>query len=99
MQQSLNADGLGQQQFWDEINGVLGTTPQPTLPPPMAMIDPHHNIRNATEIQIFPHSSQPPPGHPNDSVLINMGIGGPDIGYQSRDMSPCTPPYGVSAYC
>ena len=65
----------------------------------MAMIDPHHNIRNATEIQIFPHSSQPPPGHPNDSVLINMGIGGPDIGYQSRDMSPCTPPYGVSAYC
>jgi hypothetical protein len=80
------------------------------VPPPMAMIDPHHNIRSATA-QIFPLSSQTPGlinEHGMNAVLIDMNIGGPNvdmniggpnIGYHSRDISPCTPPYGVSAFC
>ena len=110
-QQSLNNDGgLSHLSFWEEVNGVMGGPPpiqQPSsLPPPMAMIDPHHNIRSATA-QIFPTSSQQQTGsghHINDhgmnAMLIDMNIGGPSMGgYQSRDMSPCTPPYGVSAFC
>jgi len=35
-----------------------------------------------------------------NAMLIDMNIGGPSMGgYRSRDMSPCTPPYGVSAFC
>ena len=110
-QQSLNNDGgLSHLSFWEEVNGVMGGPPpiqQPSsLPPPMAMIDPHHNIRSATA-QIFPTSSQQQTGsghHINDhgmnAMLMDMNIGGPSMGgYQSRDMSPCTPPYGVSAFC
>ena len=68
----------------------------------MAMIDPHHNIRSATA-QIFPSSTQQT-GHMNDhgmnAMLIDMNLGGQNVGgYQSRDLSPCTPPYGVSAFC
>jgi hypothetical protein len=101
-QQSLNNDGgLAHLPFWEEVNGVIGTTQPSTLPPPMAMIDPHHNIRNVTA-QIFPYSSQAS-GNPNDhsmnAVLLDMNFGGQNIGYQSRDLSPCTPPYGVSAFC
>ena len=77
----------------------MGTTQPSSLPPPMAMIDPHHNIRNATA-QIFPSASQPT-GHMNDhsmnAMLIDMNIGVPNVGYQSHDISPCTPPYGVSS--
>ena len=67
----------------------------------MAMIDPHHNLRSATA-QIFPLSSQTPGlinDHGMNAVLIDMNIGGPNVGYHSRDISPCTPPYGVSAFC
>ena len=102
-QQSLNNDGgLSHLPFWEEVNGVMGTTQPSSLPPPMAMIDPHHNIRSATA-QIFPPSTHQT-GHMNDhgmnAMLIDMNLGGPNVGgYQSRDLSPCTPPYGVSAFC
>lgn len=99
--QSLTNDGgFTHLPFWEEVNGVMGTTQPSSLPPPMAMIDPHHNIRNATA-QIFPSASQQT-GHMNDhsmnAMLIDMNIGGPNVGYQSHDISPCTPPYGVSAF-
>ena len=79
----------------------MGTTQPSTLPPPMGMIDPHHNIHSAA-MQMFPLSSQAS-GNFNDhgmnAVLMDMNISGHNVGYQSRDISPCTPPYGVSAYC